>query len=89
LRLSTPEQEMLEANAGSGAPPWRCRSSSRVRDRGDDAIPTAAEALVFINNVEIEPALLVSCILMSILGALLGSSVAARLPVRQRYLARN
>jgi uncharacterized membrane protein YfcA len=47
------------------------------------AIPTAAEALVFINNVEIEPALLVSCILMSILGALLGSSVAVRLPVRQ------
>ena len=47
------------------------------------AIPTAVEALVFINSVGIEPALLASCILLSILGALLGSSVALALPVRQ------
>ena len=47
------------------------------------AIPTAVEAFVFITSVRIDPSLLLACILMSILGALMGASFAARLPVRQ------
>lgn len=47
------------------------------------AIPTAAEAFVFITSVHIDGTLLIVCILMSILGALLGASIAARLPARQ------
>jgi uncharacterized membrane protein YfcA len=47
------------------------------------AVPTAVEAFVFITSVRIDSCLLVVCILMSILGALIGASFAARLPVRQ------
>lgn len=47
------------------------------------AVPTAVEAYIFITSVRIDPSLLVVCILMSILGALIGASFAARLPVRQ------
>jgi uncharacterized membrane protein YfcA len=47
------------------------------------ALPTAVEAFVFITSVQIDAGLLIVCILMSILGALIGASIAARLPVRQ------
>ena len=47
------------------------------------ALPTAVEAFVFITSVHIDTTLLIVCILMSILGALIGASFAARLPVRQ------
>jgi uncharacterized membrane protein YfcA len=47
------------------------------------AIPTALEAFVFITNVQIDPILLVTCIALSVLGALLGASLALRLPIQQ------
>lgn len=47
------------------------------------ALPTAVEAFVFITSVHIDATLLIVCVLMSILGALIGASIAARLPVRQ------
>lgn len=51
------------------------------------ALPTAVEAFVFITSVRIDAKLLIVCILMSIVGALIGASIAARLPVRQiRFL---
>lgn len=47
------------------------------------AVPTAVEAFVFVTSVRIDPSLLIVCITMSILGALVGASFAARLPVNQ------
>lgn len=46
------------------------------------AIPTIVQALIFIALVKVSAALLVSCILAAVAGALLGARVVARLPVR-------
>ena len=51
------------------------------------AIPVAVEALVFITSVNVDPFLLGGCIVMAIIGALLGASVAARLPAYQIRLS--
>ncbi len=47
------------------------------------AIPTGVEALIFIKGVSVNPQLLAGAIVSAVVGALIGSSVAARLPVRQ------
>ena len=46
------------------------------------ALPTIAQALVFITLVEVDPALLVACIAAAVAGALLGAPVVSRMPVR-------
>lgn len=46
------------------------------------AIPTIAQALIFIAIVKVSVALLVSCILAAVAGALIGARVVSRLPVR-------
>jgi uncharacterized membrane protein YfcA len=51
------------------------------------AIPTSLEALVFIGSVEVDPVLLAGSIIMAIIGALLGSFVAERLPIQQIRLS--
>lgn len=45
------------------------------------ALATIAEALIFIAVVEVDPVLLASCIAASVVGAVLGAGVVARLPV--------
>lgn len=45
------------------------------------AIPTIAQALIFIAIVKVSVALLVSCILAAVAGALVGARVVSRLPV--------
>lgn len=46
------------------------------------ALPTIAQALVFITLVEVDPALLIACIAAAVAGALLGAPVVTRMPVR-------
>jgi uncharacterized membrane protein YfcA len=46
------------------------------------ALPTIAQALVFITLVEVDPALLAACIVAAVLGALIGAPVVTRMPVR-------
>ncbi len=46
------------------------------------ALPTIAQALIFITLVKVDVALLVACIVAAILGALLGAPLVVRLPVR-------
>ena len=46
------------------------------------ALPTVAQALVFITLVEVEPTLLVSCIVAAMIGAFVGAPIVVRSPVR-------
>lgn len=46
------------------------------------AIPTIAQALIFIAIVKVSVPLLVACILAAVAGALIGARVVSRLPVR-------
>ena len=46
------------------------------------ALPTVAQALVFINLVKVDPKLLVSCILAAVVGGILGAPIVVRLPVK-------
>jgi uncharacterized membrane protein YfcA len=45
-------------------------------------LPTIAEALIFINLVKVDPALLAACILAAVAGAFVGAPIVVRLPVR-------
>ncbi|MEO8812111.1 MAG: permease [Caulobacteraceae bacterium] len=46
------------------------------------ALPTVVEALIFINLVKVDPALLATCIAAAVVGAIIGAPVVVRLPVR-------
>lgn len=46
------------------------------------AIPTIAQALIFIAFVKVSVALLIACIVAAVAGALIGARVVSRLPVR-------
>jgi uncharacterized membrane protein YfcA len=46
------------------------------------ALPSITQALIFIRVVKVDPMLLVICIAAAVLGSLLGSSLAFRLPAR-------
>jgi uncharacterized membrane protein YfcA len=46
------------------------------------ALPTIAQALIFINLVRVDPALLAACIAAAVVGATLGAPLVVRLPVR-------
>ena len=46
------------------------------------ALPTIAQALIFINIVRVDPLLLASCIAASVAGAILGAPLVVRLSVR-------
>lgn len=46
------------------------------------AIPTIAQALIFIGFVKVSVGLLVACIVAAVTGALIGARVVSRLPVR-------
>ena len=46
------------------------------------ALPTVAQALVFINLVQVDPKLLVCCILAAVVGGFVGAPIVVRLPVK-------
>jgi len=46
------------------------------------ALPTMAQALIFINLVRVDPFLLVACIAAAVAGALIGAPLVVRMPVR-------
>ncbi len=46
------------------------------------ALPTVAQALIFIHLVRVDPALLVACIVAAVAGATVGAPLVVRLPVR-------
>ncbi|TFU06345.1 sulfite exporter TauE/SafE family protein [Polymorphobacter arshaanensis] len=46
------------------------------------ALPSIAQALVFITLVKVDPKLLVACIAAAVVGALIGAPVVTRMPVR-------
>jgi len=46
------------------------------------ALPTVAEALIFINLVKVDPRLLIACIAAAVAGAIVGAPIVVRLPVR-------
>ncbi len=46
------------------------------------ALPTIAQALIFINLVRVDPVLLACCIAAAVAGATLGAPLVVRLPVR-------
>lgn len=46
------------------------------------ALPTVAQALIFITLVKVDPALLAGCIAAAVAGALVGAPIVTRLPVR-------
>ena len=46
------------------------------------ALPTVAQALIFVNLVRVDPALLLACIAAAVAGALVGAPVVLRLPTR-------
>lgn len=46
------------------------------------ALPTVAQALIFITLVEVDPVLLISCIIASCAGAFVGAPIVQRSPVR-------
>jgi uncharacterized membrane protein YfcA len=46
------------------------------------ALPTVAQALIFITLVQVSPILLISCIAASCAGALIGAPIVQRAPVR-------
>jgi uncharacterized membrane protein YfcA len=45
-------------------------------------LPTLAQALIFINLVQVDPMLLLACIAASVAGAVIGAPVVLRLPTR-------
>ncbi len=47
------------------------------------ALPTIAQALVFISLIKVDISLLITCIVAAIAGALLGANVVCGLPIRQ------
>jgi uncharacterized membrane protein YfcA len=46
------------------------------------ALPTIAQALIFINLVRVDPLLLAACIVAAVAGALVGAPIVQRTPVR-------
>ncbi|HVV32516.1 MAG TPA: hypothetical protein VHC73_04740 [Vitreimonas sp.] len=46
------------------------------------ALPTVTEALVFITLVQVEPALLIGCIIASVLGSWVGEPIVQKAPVK-------
>ena len=46
------------------------------------ALPTMAQAFIFINLVRVDPFLLVACIAAAVAGALIGAPLVVRMPVR-------
>lgn len=46
------------------------------------ALPTVAQALIFINLVKVDPWLLAACIASAVAGAIVGAPIVVRLPVR-------
>lgn len=46
------------------------------------ALPTIAQALIFITLVEVDPILLIACIVASVAGAFVGAPIVQRSPVR-------
>ena len=50
-------------------------------------LPTVAQALIFINLVRVDPALLVACIAAAVVGAVIGAPIVLRLPTRAVQLA--
>lgn len=46
------------------------------------ALPTVAQALIFITLVQVDPALLISCIVAACAGAFIGAPIVQRSPVR-------
>jgi uncharacterized membrane protein YfcA len=46
------------------------------------ALPTIAEALIFINLIQVDPLLLAACIAAAVVGATFGAPLVVRLPVR-------
>ena len=46
------------------------------------ALPTVAQALVFITLVQVDPALLLACIIASVAGAFVGAPIVQRSPLR-------
>ncbi|HEY0660721.1 MAG TPA: sulfite exporter TauE/SafE family protein [Lysobacter sp.] len=46
------------------------------------ALPTIAQALIFIHLVQVDPLLLTACIVAAVIGATLGAPLVVRLPVR-------
>lgn len=46
------------------------------------ALPTVAQALIFITLVQVDPVLLLSCILASVAGAFVGAPIVQRSPIR-------
>lgn len=46
------------------------------------ALPTVVQALIFIRLVEVDPMLLVTCIIAAVSGAIVGAPLIVRLPVR-------
>jgi uncharacterized membrane protein YfcA len=50
-------------------------------------LPTVVQALIFINLVRVDPALLVACIVAAVAGAVIGAPIVLRLPTRAVQLA--
>jgi len=46
------------------------------------ALPTAAQAFVFINLVQVDPKLLIACIVAAVTGAVMGAPIVVKMPVR-------
>ncbi len=46
------------------------------------ALPTVAQAFIFIQLVSVDPALLAACIAAAVVGAIVGAPIVVRLPVR-------
>ena len=46
------------------------------------ALPTVAQALIFVTLIKVDPKLLIACIVAAVVGGLVGAPVVVRLPVR-------
>jgi uncharacterized membrane protein YfcA len=46
------------------------------------ALPTIAQGLIFVTLVQVDPVLLIACIVAAVAGALAGAPIAVKLPVR-------
>lgn len=46
------------------------------------ALPTVAQALIFIKLVQVDPWLLVACIVAAVAGAVIGAPIVVRIPIR-------
>jgi uncharacterized membrane protein YfcA len=51
------------------------------------ALPTIAQALIFITLVQVDPRLLLACIIAAVAGATLGAPIVVRLPMRAIQLS--